>query len=70
MKFDRDITKLLIETSPTVEEADKVIEDIFELDTIKEKIAFLKGMFDVENIAREEKDESTYYAMLNAIINS
>ena len=70
MKSNRDITKILIETSPNVKEADKVIEEYFKFDSIGEKIAFLKGMFDVKCVGHEIKDEATYYAMLNAIINS
>lgn len=71
MRTSREITKLLIETSPTVEEADRVIYDIYELETVKEKIAFLKGMYGVDIIGHEnqEPNETTYFAMLNSIIN-
>lgn len=70
MNYKKDLVRILIEISPTVEEANEVIDHFFGFETIKEKIAFLKGMFDVKCIDHDEKDEATYYAMLNAIINS
>ena len=70
MSSKRDIIKILIEVSPTAEKADKIIEENFKFDSIGEKIAFLKGMFDIKCIGHDKKDEATYYAMLNAIINS
>ena len=70
--------KLLIAISKTVEEADEVISQNYNFETVKEKIAFLKGMFDVEVIdvhdadgtSKEESDKMTYFTMLNVIINS
>lgn len=70
MSSKRDIMISLIELSPTVEEADKLIEEIFEFNTIKEKIDFLKEMFGLKIVGHDEKDEATYYAMLNTIISS
>jgi len=77
MKKNRDITKILIETSPTVEAADKIINEVFEFDTFGEKIAFLKGMFDVEliskhdspGISKEKSTEMDYWTMLSSIIS-
>lgn len=76
MKASREKVKLLIELSPTVEEADKAIEENYGFSTIAEKTAFLKGMFDVqiisehdaEGTSKEESAEMSYWAMLNAVL--
>lgn len=76
MKASREMVKTLIEISPSVEEADKVIEENYGFKTIGEKLAFLKGMFDVEVISvhdadgtgKEESDKMTYFSMLNTIL--
>lgn len=76
MKASREMVKTLIEISPSVEEADKVIEENCEFKSIGEKIAFLQGMFDVQvisvddadGIGKEESDKMTYFSMLNTII--
>ena len=76
MKASRELVKTLIEISPSVEEADKVIEENYEFKSIGEKIAFLQGMFDVQvisvtdadGIGKEESDKMTYFSMLNTII--
>lgn len=73
----REAIKTLIELSPNVDEADKVINENYGFKSIGEKIAFLKGMFDViiisvddpDGFSKEESDEVTYLAMLNTIIN-
>lgn len=72
----RERVKILIALSRTVEEADEVINNIYGFKTAGEKIAFLKGMFDVELISKHDADgipeeksvEMDYWAMLNAII--
>ena len=72
----REVVKTLIELSPNVEEADKVINEKYNFKSIGEKIAFLKGMFDVELVSKHDADgiseeksaEMDYWAMLNAII--
>lgn len=72
----REVIKTLIELSPNVEEADKVINENYDFKSIGEKIAFLKGMFDVrfvskhdaEGVSEEKSAEMDYWAMLNAII--
>ena len=51
------------------EEADDVINDNLNFETIPEKIAFLIGAFEVESIGHDKKDEATYFSMLSAIIN-
>ena len=74
----REVIKNLIELSPNVEEADKVINQNYNFKSIGEKIAFLKGMFDVklvskhdaEGISEEKSAEMDYWAILNAIINN
>ena len=52
MKASREKIKLLIELSPTVEEADKIIEENYGFTTIAEKMAFLKGMFNVQVVSK------------------
>lgn len=46
--MNREEIKALIELSSNVEEANNVIEDYVKIFSIEEKIAYLKGMFDVE----------------------
>ena len=73
----REVIKTLIESSPNVEEADKVINEKYNFKSVGEKIAFLKGMFDAklvskhdhEGISEERSAEMDYWAMLNAIIS-
>lgn len=72
----REVIKTLIEMSPNVEEADKVINENYNFKTIGEKMAFLKGMFDVrlvskhdgEGVSKEKSAEMDYWAMLHSII--
>lgn len=73
----REVIKTLIQLSPTVEEADKVINENYNFTSIGEKMAFLKGMFDVklvskhdgEGVTEEKSAEMDYWAFLSAIIN-
>ena len=67
----REQVKALIELSNTTKEADEVIEKHVRLETLKEKIAFLKGMFDWEIIDQKEmdSDEMIYQMALDAIIS-
>lgn len=70
--------KLLIETAPTIENADEVINTLYNFKSVAEKIAFLKGMFGIKlvsktdgpGVSEEKSDEMTYWAMLTAICNS
>ena len=72
----REVIKTLIELSPNAEEADKIINENYNFKSINEKIAFLKGMFDVElisehdngEISEEESAEMNYWVMLHTII--
>jgi len=74
----RKVIKILIEMSSNVEEADRVINENYNFKTISEKIAFLKGMFDIrlvskhdgEGVSEEKSAEMDYWAFLNAIINT
>lgn len=68
----REVVKLLIELSPNVQEADKVINENYNFRSIQEKVAFLKGMFDIQIVGHEkdEPDVTTYFAMLRTIINT
>lgn len=73
----REVIKTLIELSPNVEEADRVINENYGFKSIGEKVAFLKGMFDIELISKHDADsiseeqsaEMDYWVMLNSIIN-
>lgn len=68
--MSREKAKILIELSATVEEADETIEKYLgDNPSLNEKVAFLRGMFDVE-IVGHSYDEMSYYAMLSAIINA
>ena len=71
MKLSREQVEILLETAGTVEEADEVISKNFDFVSIREKVAFLKGMFDVQIIGHEEKepDEIDYFSMLASIIS-
>ena len=74
----RSFIKTLIKLSPNVEEADKVINENYNFKSIGEKLAFLKGMFDVKlvskhdsvDISEEKSNEMDYWAILNAIITT
>jgi len=74
----REHVKLLIESAPTVEKADELINEVYKFESVAEKIAFLKGMFDVKlvsktdgaGVTKEKSIEMDYWAMLEAIINS
>ena len=62
-------TKILIEVASSTEQVDKIIDKYAGPMTLKEKIAFLKGMFGVEVIDQkaEDSDELIYEIMLHAI---
>lgn len=72
----KKVIKTLIELAPNVEEADKVINENYNFKSMREKIAFLKGMFDVKLISKHDSDGTTeemsaemdYWSMLNSII--
>lgn len=75
--MNREKTRMLILLSKDVEEADSVIaNEGFE--SVREKIAFLRGMFDFALIGRrdnvatrtESSDKMDYYAILSTILNS
>lgn len=69
--MDREQIKAIIELSSTVEDADKVLSDIVGLNTLNEKLAFLKGMFDEIEIVPKNKtvtDELFYVLWLHAIV--
>ncbi len=68
----RKNVKTLIELCTDVKEADRIINEHYGFKTIQEKVAFLKGMFDVSIVGhdRDEPDEDTYRILLHAIINA
>lgn len=69
--YNRRHIKILLEISKTVEEADEVISKNYDFKSVREKVAFLKGMFDISIVGHEEKepDEMDYFSMLATIIN-
>ena len=69
---DRKDVKTLLEISTDVKKADEIISKYYGFETMREKIAFLKGMFDVAGIGPESEkpDEDTYWAILSSIINA
>ena len=70
--MSREKAKALIELSATVEDADEIVKEYLGDDkTLKEKMAFLHGMFDFKVVGHpEQADDMTYYSILNAIINA
>ncbi len=67
--FDRQRVQALIELSTTFEKADEVIEKYVGFKTVKEKLAFLYGMFDDRIIdPHPTPDEDAYRIILNSII--
>ena len=67
----RERIKALIILSRNTEEADKGIVKILGNVSTKEKIAFLRGMFDVQIISRcgqTNNDTADYEAMLGSIL--
>lgn len=68
--MERKKIQTLIELAVTFEEADQVIEEFTGLKSDKEKIAYLRGMFDYDIIGRTGDNLRTdYIALLTAIIN-
>ncbi len=75
--MNREKTRMLILLSKDVEEADNVVVGAGFV-SVREKIAFLRGMFDFALIGRQDakmQDTETaermdYYAILSTILNS
>lgn len=78
MNVSREQVKLLIELSATTKEADEAIEESYGFKTIVEKMAFLKGMFDIQilfkddadGVSKEQSEEMDYWTLLELIIHS
>ena len=69
--MERERVQALIILSRNIEEADLEIVKFLGDVSVKEKIAFLRGMFDVQIISRcgqTNDDESDYYSMLSSIL--
>ncbi len=60
--------RLQIQLAPDTDEADKIITAYYHFETVREKIAFLKGMFGVSTVGNPPLDEATYHAMLNTVL--
>lgn len=71
MTIKREQLKTLIEGSTNVKQADQYIEKYCGFKTIREKIAFLEGMFDVSIASRQNGSvRDDYEALLRTIINA
>ena len=76
-KIGRELVKTLIIISRSVEEANRVIESNYGFRTVGEKLAFLRGMFDIELVSKydaegtseEDSAEMDYWVMLEYIIH-
>ena len=68
--LSHEVAKALIEMSHTTEEADETVEAYLgNSPTCAEKLAFLKGMFDIRVAVHEgDSSEFIYNLMLEAII--
>ena len=74
----REHVKLLIESAPTAEKADELINSVYKFESTAEKLAFLRGMFDIKlvsktdgaGVSKEKSVEMDYWVMLETIINS
>ncbi|MBQ9437306.1 MAG: hypothetical protein IJU50_03155 [Lachnospiraceae bacterium] len=68
--MERERIRMLIELSTSFEQADDAISKYTGLETDKERIAYLRGMFDCKIIGRQTDDPHTdYVALLTAIVN-
>jgi len=70
MKLNRDVIETMIGSSPSPENADELINQQYGFKTIREKIAFLQGMFDIRVVDQSEDitDEYLYFSMLTLIL--
>ncbi len=70
MNLTHEQLKLLIETAPSAEKADELIEETTGLKNVSEKAAFLRGMFGIKVVGKSGSyDRTDYYVMLETIIN-
>jgi hypothetical protein len=73
----RDVIKELLELSETSSQADSILEQHVGLRDTAQKIAYLRGMYDIELVSRrddenateEDKLKSDYLAYLATIID-
>lgn len=66
--MERQRAQAIIVLSRNVEEADSEIIKFLGNVSTKEKIAFLRGMFDVQMVSQAKDDETNYFIMLNSIL--
>lgn len=66
--MERQRAQAIIVLSRNVEEADSEIVKFLGNVSTKEKIAFLRGMFDVQMVSQAKDDETNYFIMLNSIL--
>ena len=67
LKSKNEQLKDLIIKSNSVDAADRIIEKNYGFATVEEKIAFLRGMFDVDIELDYSKKIQSYYSLLTAI---
>lgn len=66
--MERQRAQAIIVLSRNVEEADSEIVKFLGNVSTKEKIAFLRGMFDVQMVSQAKDDETNYFIMLSSIL--
>ncbi len=66
--MERQRAQAIIVLSRNVEEADSEIIKFLGNVSTKEKIAFLRGMFDVQMVSQAKDDETNYFIMLSSIL--
>lgn len=66
--MERQRAQAIIVLSRNVEEADSEIVKFLGNVSTKEKIAFLRGMFDVQMVSQAKNDETNYFIMLSSIL--
>lgn len=69
MNLTHEQLKLLIETAPSAEKADELIEETTRIKNVAEKAAFIRGMFGVKVVGKDDSyDRTDYYVMLETIV--
>ena len=71
MNLTNEQLRSLIETAPSAEKADELIEEATGLKKEGEKAAFIRGMFGIKIVGKtsDSYDKTDYYIMLETILN-
>ena len=70
MNLTHEQLKLLIETAPSAEKADELIEEATGIKNVSEKAAFIRGMFGIKIVGKTTAsyDQTDYFVMLETIL--